>query len=249
VSWLPPFHDMGLVGFILEPLYIRAAVFAMSPIAFLQRPVRWLRAITRYRGTLSGAPNFAFDLCVRRVSAADKETLDLGSLKAVGCAAEPIRTETLRRFAEAFGPCGFDAKMFFPCYGLAESTLIVTGARERETPTVRSVDRAALRSGEVREVPATAENCAHLVGCGEALLDETVHVVDPDAHRILGADEVGEIWVSSPSVGAGYWGRPDLSAATFGARLDGSMQPFLRTAISASFAAATSSSPAGARIC
>ena len=148
VSWLPPYHDLGLVGGVLQPVFSgRRAVF-MSPLAFMQRPVRWLRAITKYRAHTSGGPNFAYDLCVRKISADEKAGLNLETWKLACNGAEPVRSETLRRFVEAFGPVGFSPSAFFPCYGLAEGTLLVSGGRDHAAPRTGRYDAAALAQGQ-----------------------------------------------------------------------------------------------------
>jgi amino acid adenylation domain-containing protein len=213
VSWLPMYHDMGLIGSVLQPLYLGAPCVLLSPAAFLQRPVRWLQAISRYRAHTSGAPDFAYGLCVRKVPPEERERLDLSGWKVAFNGAEPVRAETLAEFATAFAPSGFRSEAFFPCYGLAEATLIVSGLRRPEPPRVE------------------AFNGRPLVSCGPAGLGQTVAIVDSESLRERAAEEVGEIWVSGPSVAQGYWGKPEESALTFRARLAGKgmEQEFLRT--------------------
>src|SRR6185295_3232330 len=151
VGWLPLYHDMGLIGNVLQPLYVGAQCVLMSPIAFLQRPVRWLNAISRYKGTTSGGPNFAYDLCVRKTTPADRAAMDLSSWTVAFNGAEPIRAETLGRFADAFAASGFRREAFYPCYGLAEATLLVSGGDHRQAPISRTVDRARLDRHQVAD--------------------------------------------------------------------------------------------------
>ncbi|MFW6012240.1 MAG: amino acid adenylation domain-containing protein, partial [bacterium] len=229
VSWLPLYHDMGLIGGVLQPLYVGARMFLMSPMAFLKRPLRWLAAIDRYRGTTSGAPNFAYDRCVDAVSDEDRERLDLSSWTVAFNGAEPVRSATLERFAKAFAPAGFSRRAFFPCYGLAEATLFVTGRRPEEAVRFLSVSASSLERG--RPVPEEAAGSRHLVGCGRPWLSQRVVIADPDSHRLCPDGHVGEVWVRGSSVADGYWGRPDETAETFGARMatEPEEAPYLRT--------------------
>ncbi|MEU7474459.1 amino acid adenylation domain-containing protein [Lentzea sp. NPDC042327] len=225
VSWLPPYHDMGLIGGILQPLHSGFPGMLMSPMAFLHHPVRWLRAISEFGASASAAPDFAYAECVRRVSDEDLAGLDLSAWRLALVGAEPVRAPTLRAFAERFGPAGFRAEAFLPCYGLAEATLFVAGAAASALPVELTVDRAELARGSV--VPAGSG--ATLVGCGTARGTDLVAVVDPATGRERAAGEVGEIWVSGPTVGAGYWANEDETQRVFRARLDGSDRDWLRT--------------------
>jgi amino acid adenylation domain-containing protein len=230
VGWLPLYHDMGLIGNILQPLFIGAPSFLMSPAAFLQSPVCWLRAITRYRAATSGGPNFAYDLCVRRVSAEQRETLDLSSWNTAFNGAEPIRLATMERFASAFQSCGFRRKAFYPCYGLAEGTLFVSGDSYRKGPVALTVRPEALRRRQVIESTDEQEYGQALVSCGPILPGQRVVIADPDNLLQSPPDHVGEIWLAGPSVAQGYWGRPQETEETFHARLaDTGDGPFLRT--------------------
>lgn len=228
VIWLPPYHDMGLIGGLLQPFYTRFPVYLMSPSAFLQRPIRWLELIGRERGTISSAPNFAYDLCARRVKPEQLERLDLRSWKVAANGAEPIRADTLRRFADAFVSCGFDARAFFPCYGMAEATLYVSGSGLGRGVRTLSASRAALAMNEVR-VADGAEDCIELVSSGQIDPDTSVRIVDPHTGALCAEGEVGEIWVQGPAIAAGYWQRLHESAETFGAQLAGQPGPWLRT--------------------
>lgn len=229
VNWLPLYHDMGLIGNILAALYAGAETVLFSPLHFVQRPIRWLRAIHRFRATVCGGPNFAYELCLRRIREEDLRELDLRSLEVAYNGAEPVSADTLQRFAKVFGRCGFRPEAFYPCYGLAEATLLVAGASKEQRPTVQSFDRGLLEEGIVSPVPSCSEGARVLVGCGAPSAGQRVAIVEPESGREAAPDRVGEIWVAGPSVGQGYWGRPEETAARFGARLDGEARNFLRT--------------------
>ncbi|WP_437926833.1 amino acid adenylation domain-containing protein [Sorangium sp. So ce291] len=229
VGWLPPHHDMGLIGNILQPLYVGVPCVQLSPEHFLMRPRRWLDAISRYRATTSGGPNFAYELCIRKIPPEQREGLDLSSWKVAFNGAEPVRAATLDRFAEAFAPAGFRRAAFYPCYGLAEATLLVSGGAADAPPIVRAVDRAALAQGRAAFDPRDPEAGLSLVGCGESPAGDEVRIVDPETHRPCEDERVGEIWVAGASVAQGYWERPEDTAATFEARLSTGEGPFLRT--------------------
>jgi amino acid adenylation domain-containing protein len=232
VIWLPPYHDMGLIGGILQPLFRDIPTVLLPPLFFLQQPMRWLEAVSRFGGTVSGGPNFAFDLCVRKSTPEERASLDLSRWEVAFCGAEPVRAETLERFAEAFAPSGFRREAFYPCYGLAEGTLIVTGGRRAEAPVVRRFAREGLRHGEAR-APVDGEVEAVLVGCGAALGGQELRVVDPETGAPSAPGRVGELWVRGPSVADGYWQRPEETARTFHGRLADSAGsddgPYLRT--------------------
>ncbi|HEU4834736.1 MAG TPA: fatty acyl-AMP ligase, partial [Pyrinomonadaceae bacterium] len=227
VGWLPLYHDMGLIGNVLQPLYLGAKSILMPPNAFLQKPVRWLSAITRYEARTSGGPNFAYDLCVRKISAEQKEDLDLRSWTVAFNGAEPVRQETLERFTKAFADCGFRSSAFYPCYGLAETSLIVSGGTITAEPLVRRLDVRTLEKGQVQ--PSNGNAARTFVGCGAPVADTTVSIVNPETGLRAKSGELGEIWVSSPSVASGYWGRSEATEKTFKARLDGDDKTFLRT--------------------
>ena len=230
VFWLPSYHDMGLIGGILQPMYLGRPNVLMSPMSFLQKPYRWLSAISRFRGTTSGGPNFAYDLCVEKITPEQRKTLDLSSWKVAFNGAEPIRPETLEAFVEAFEPCGFRREAFYPCYGLAEATLIVSGGYAFEPPVIRSFDAESLSAGEVVETEPDAAVARALVGCGQNLLDQKIVIADPETLTPCPPGRIGEIWVSGPSVAQGYWRRSEATEATFRARLcDTDEGPFLRT--------------------
>jgi amino acid adenylation domain-containing protein len=227
VVWLPPYHDMGLIGGILQPLHGGFPVTLMSPDAFLKHPMSWLRAMSETRGTVSGGPNFAYDLCVRKTTPEQRAALDLSAWEVAFNGAEPVRSATLRAFAEAFAPAGFRAEAFQPCYGLAEATLMVSGAVPWTRSRSTSFDPSALAQGAA--VPADTGAGRPLVSSGEAGPGRTVIIVDPDDRSPMPAGRVGEIWVCGPDVAAGYWQRPDETSEVFGARLASGDGPFLRT--------------------
>ncbi len=225
VGWLPLYHDMGLIGNVLQPLFLGAPCVLMSPLAFLQRPKRWLAAISRYRATTSGGPNFAYDLCVRKIAPHEREDLDLSSWDLAFNGAEPVREETLSRFAEAFAPAGFRRQAFYPCYGLAEATLFVAGPGRDESGATRgagvagSFDATALENGSAEPRPAGSPGSRSLVACGRAWSGQEIAIVDPESALRLADGRVGEIWVRGESVARGYWRNTEATAAAFGARL------------------------------
>jgi myxalamid-type polyketide synthase MxaB len=230
VTWLPMYHDMGLIGGILAPMYVGGPATLMSPVSFLQRPVSWLQAITRYQGTISGAPNFAYELCAEKVTDEQKATLDLSSWDVAFTGAEPVRAETLERFAQAFAACGFRRSSFYPCFGLAEGTLMLTGGSGAAEPITYTVQRASLGEHTVQPARPGEQGAQTLVACGHALVDQQVVIVHPESHTLCQADEVGEVWARGPSMAQGYWNRPEETEHTFNARLaDTHDGPFMRT--------------------
>jgi amino acid adenylation domain-containing protein len=229
VSWLPLFHDMGLIGNVLHTLYLGARCVLMSPVAFLQSPVRWLKAISTYRGHSSFAPNFAYELCVRRVGEEQRAELDLSSWTFALNGAEPVRAETLRKFSEAFAGCGFAANACYPGYGLAECTLFAAGGTRFGGWIERKVDAAALSVGRA-EAAAGDASALVAVSSGRQWHDLDIRIVDPDTGIVCADGAVGEIWLSGPSVAQGYWRKPEATEATFRARIVGdSTQAWLRT--------------------
>ncbi len=230
VGWLPLFHDMGLIGNMLQPLYLGSHCILMSPVAFIQKPFYWLHAISRYKATTSGGPNFAYDLCVQKITAEQKARLDLASWQVAFNGAEPVRAETLERFYAAFAPCGFRKEAFYPCYGMAESTLMITGGAKTAMPVVRQFDGTALEQDKVVAAAGTQSNSRNLVGCGRALLDQKVILVDPETCLQCPPGKVGEIWVQGPSVARGYWKKSGQTEQTFQGHLADTKQgPYLRT--------------------
>nr|WP_229510849.1 MULTISPECIES: AMP-binding protein [unclassified Massilia] len=221
VSWLPPFHDMGLIGSIAAPLAIGFRSVLMASGVFLRRPSAWLEAVTRYRATCSGGPNFAWDLCLRRIGAAQREGLDLSSLEVLYNGAEPVRAATLARFAATFGACGLRPEAVFPCYGMAEATLLVAGGPRARAPRTLTVDAAALERGDVQEADAGQAASRTLVGCGAPAPGVEVAVVDPARCVPAAMGAIGELWIAGPGVARGYHGRPQDSAQLFNLRVAG----------------------------
>ncbi|HXU43886.1 MAG TPA: fatty acyl-AMP ligase, partial [Thermoanaerobaculia bacterium] len=224
VGWLPLYHDMGLIGNVLQPLYAGGRCILMSPLAFLQRPARWLEAISRYRATTSGGPNFAYELCLKKASDERIAGLDLSSWTVAFNGAEPVRADTLDRFAARFAPCGFRREALFPCYGLAEATLFVTGGSPGAGPVVGS-----FAAGEIEQGRALEGGDRRLVSSGRAGAAHEVAIVDPETRERLDPGRIGEIWVAGPSVAAGYWNRQEATAESFAARTADGAGPFLRT--------------------
>ncbi len=255
VSWLPVYHDMGLIGGILQPLYGGFPCFLMSPASFLQNPYRWLKTISDYRGTTSGGPNFAYELCLQKITPEQRQTLDLSSWSVAFNGAEPVRWETLEKFSETFGECGFRREAFYPCYGMAEATLMISGGVKADFPAVKAVRGEGLKCDRVVEENLTPqppslrgkeENFSPLlageglgerstdlrtfVSCGRTLPKQEIVIVHPQRLTCCQPDEVGEIWVSGPSIGQGYWNRKQETEETFRAYLaDSRERLFLRT--------------------
>ncbi|WP_326595008.1 SDR family NAD(P)-dependent oxidoreductase [Streptomyces sp. NBC_01803] len=229
VSWLPPFHDLGLIFGLLTPAYAAFPVTFMSPFSFLKRPFRWLKAISDTRATVSGAPNFAFDLAVAKVTEEERATLDLGNWHVALNGAEPVRLESMERFARAFRDSGFRRHVPLPSYGLAEATLVVSTGGPTTEPVWRDLRPAAL-AADIAVDAGPGDDSRPLVSCGESFADQTVVIADPQTLTRVPEGRVGEIWVSGPSVARGYWRRPRETEETFGARLaDTGEGPFLRT--------------------
>ncbi|MBD0385262.1 MAG: fatty acyl-AMP ligase [Nostoc sp. C3-bin3] len=236
VGWLPVFHDMGLIGNVLQPIYLGVPCILMSPVEFLQKPIRWLQAISRYKATTSGGPNFAYDLCIRKVTPEQLATLDLSSWEVAFTGAEPVRAETLEQFASTFAPCGFRKEAFYPCYGMAETTLIVTGGEKTALPITCNVEKAALEQNRIVKQPDDRKDSQIIVGCGQSPSDQKVIIVDPQSLTLCAPEQVGEIWVAGPSVAQGYWNQPEETEKTFNAYLadtnvnnSAASGPFLRT--------------------
>jgi acyl-CoA synthetase (AMP-forming)/AMP-acid ligase II/1-acyl-sn-glycerol-3-phosphate acyltransferase/aryl carrier-like protein len=228
MGWLPLYHDMGLIGNLLEPLYMGMGCVLMSPFDFLARPARWLRAVSRYRATTSGGPNSAFDRCVRRIDPGELRGCDLSCWQVAFNGSEPVRADTLERFAAAFAPWGFRREALYPCYGLAEASLIVAGGPPLRPPVVRRVAERPLEEGRAVPVQDGSDGTRAFVSCGRTLAGQRLEIVDPETCELRRPGEMGEIWLSGPSVAAGYQSGDD--AGTFAGRLAGSGDgPFLRT--------------------
>ena len=218
-TWLPAYHDMGLIGGILNPLYLGATEIMMSPVAFLTYPIRWLRAMSDYGCSVTGGPNFAYAWCTTKITPEQCEGLDLSTWEVAFNGAEPVRADVMDRFNEKFGPYGFSPKAHYPCYGMAETTLLVTGGARDEAPVIRAFDRSELVQHRVVQVDSETREGRNLVGCGQVLKGEDVQIVHPETRRPLPEDQIGEIWINSPSCGVGYFERPEITAEVFEARL------------------------------
>ena len=227
VSWLPTYHDMGLIYGVLLPLRMGFSCYLMPPAAFLRRPIRWLRAMSAYGGTHSASPNFGYDLCVRKTTPEERASLDLSRWRVASNGAEPIREATMLDFAEAFAGAGFRFDAFTPSYGLAEATLKVATARAESPPVVIGVDARALE--ERRVVDDGSGQVRRLVGCGHSDIGAEIRIVDPATAELCPPGTVGEIWVKSRSVAKGYWRRPEQTRQTFQATTADGRGPFLRT--------------------
>lgn len=247
LSWLPTYHDMGLIGGLLSPLFFGRRTLLMSPMAFLQKPVHWLQGISKNNVHISGGPNFAYDLCVQKVSNEDLAQLDLSCWRLAYNGAEPIRPSTLEAFCRRFEPAGFRREAFFPCYGMAETTLIVTGAYKTQLPQMLTVDGRVLDEHRVVPVASDHVSARPLIGCGHVLPEEEVLIVDPGSFDPLPDYQVGEIWVSSPSCGLGYWKKPESTEATFKGGFATAVVPTSARATWASLRTANCSSPGGSR--
>jgi acyl-CoA synthetase (AMP-forming)/AMP-acid ligase II/acyl carrier protein len=230
VNWLPGFHDMGLIGALMQPPYMGVTNAIIPPNSFLLRPMNWLAAISKYRATTAGGPNFALDFCVERLKPEELEGVDLSSVRPFFCGAEPIRRETFERFTKAFEPYRFNPSQLYPCYGLAESVLIVTGGALDDEPVYCTVDAREIEKGRVLIVPENHPHARTFVSCGYPWQGTQVCIVDPSSCSLNPILLVGEIWVSGPSIAQGYWNKPGETEKTFRAYLaDTAEGPFLRT--------------------
>ena len=228
--WLPMFHDMGLIGGVMQPLYTGLPAVLMSPIALAQKPFLWLQALSKYKITTSGGPNFAYDLLCQKVTDEQRASLDLSHWEVAFTGAEPVRAQTLAKFAQLYQPCGFKPEAFYPCYGMAESTLFITGGKAQERPKVVYVDKTALTKDEVVSVTPDNPNAKAVVSCGHTWLEDKIAIVAPESKQRLADNKVGEIWAAGAGIGIGYWQRPEQTESTFQATLaDNSQQTYLRT--------------------
>ena len=227
VIWLPPYHDMGLIGGILQPVYVGFPCVLMPPMSMMIHPVRWLKAISHYRATTSGGPNFAYNLCCQMILDEACEGLDLSCWQVAFNGAEPINDKTLDRFTHKFKTFGFKKKSFLPCYGLAESTLCATYDGSKKRPNVINVEKKAFGSGKL--VISNSNEGVNIVSCGFSTPTHKCCIVDPVNNKEKKSGEIGEIWLSGESVAAGYWNQSTLTGKTFQAKLFGHEECFLRT--------------------
>ena len=211
ISWLPPYHDMGLIGCIIQPIYVGLSSYIMPPVSFLQRPYRWLQAISKYRANTSGGPNFAYDLCVSQITEAQRDSLDLSCWELAFSGAEPVRANTIKQFSEYFASCGFRKQVFYPCYGMAESTLIITGGTKQLEPVLGHFQKQSLEenqaisldNSEITNVSLSSQ--VTLVSSGKNLEQQHLAIVNTDTLKQCEKGEIGEIWAASASVAQGYW--------------------------------------------
>ncbi len=229
VIWLPPYHDMGLIGGLLQPLAVGFTVTIFSAIDFMQRPLRWLEAISNSKATISGGPNFAYDLLVERTTPQEREQLDLSHWRVAFNGAEPIHAESIRDFSEAFACAGFHQSAFFPCYGLAETTLFVSGTPASGFPEMKTFSASDLEQGKVSMLVSEEEQGKEIVSCGGIPSGHKVEIVNPHTLQRCAAHEIGEIWVSSDSVAKAYWNRQEATIQTFKATLQDGEAHYLRT--------------------
>ncbi len=229
VAWLPHFHDMGLIGhFIIAPLVEKGTLIFMSPLSFIEKPLRWLKAMAKYKAVISAAPNFAYQLCAKKVTAEEKTMLDLSHWETALTGSEPVRYDVLTDFSAAFEGCGFKKTAFTPCYGMAEATLLVSAKPLGTVFNYMTVDKRALSFNQI--VPYdVAPNRAYLISCGTLGEGYTAKIVKPNTQTVLTGRQIGEIWLKGKSVTMGYWNKKDLSEATFHNYTDSGEGPFLST--------------------
>lgn len=230
VNWLPNFHDMGLFGALMQVPYSGYCNVIISPAEFVKTPANWLKAITKYKGTTAGGPNFTYEYCIERLTEEDKKEIDLSSITTMYCGAEPIRRDTFKRFAKAFKDYNFMERQFYPCYGLAESVLIVTGGDFTKEPVYLRANADLIESENKIEVDPDSENVVDYVGCGHPWIDGKVYIVDPFTKEICVKGKIGEIWTSGPSVCQGYYNKEEETKEVFRAYTsDTNEGPFMRT--------------------
>jgi len=230
VNWLPIFHDMGLIGGVLQAAYLGVLNVGMPPMAFLKNPLNWLKAIEKYKGTTGGGPNFSFDYCIQKTTEEERAALDLSSIKTFYCGAEPVRKPTMESFPEAFKKSGASPIQMYPVYGMAETTLIVSGGYQHVAPKYLKIDATALQENKVLPANTNSAKTVELVGCGHSWMETKIEIVDPATFERRAENEVGEIWVSGPTVAKGYWNKKEENQRTFRAKIKGSGEGhFLRT--------------------
>ncbi len=230
VFWLPAYHDMGLIGGILTPIYVGGTSYLIPPTSFLRRPQRWLELLSETGAQISGAPNFGYELLVQKTTEEQRAALDLSNWRLAFCGAEPIHPATLRDFAAAFASTGFREEAFYPCYGMAEVTLLVSGGKASDELNVLSVERDQLRQHRAARVESNDTSAQHLVGCGSSLDGQQIEIVDPQSQQTCADGSVGEIWVRGRSVANGYWNLDEVNREVFQAQLaDSGEGNFLRT--------------------
>jgi len=229
-SWVPLYHDMGLIANVLQSLYLGSLCVLMAPLTFMQRPLSWLRAIHQYRAELAGAPNFAFDLCVQRFRPDQMQGVDLSCWKVAFNGAEPIRADTIERFTATFRPYGFDPGAMHPQYGMAEATVFVSSGHRADGTVIRPISVDAFRRHQIA-APAGRDDTIRVVGCGKNVPGQRIAIVDTQTGCRLPPDCIGEVWLSGPHICKGYWRNPEATRETFEARIEGEedSEPWLRT--------------------
>jgi natural product biosynthesis luciferase-like monooxygenase protein len=229
VGWLPLYHDMGLIGNVLQPLWAGAHSILLSPTTFVRQPVKWLSAVSQYRGTISGGPNFAYDLCLKKITEEERASLDLSTWNVAFNGSEPIRWETVEQFAQTFSACGFRRQALFPCYGLAEATLFVSGGLREAGPQMHTLGESALEQNRVTPAREGTIHARTVVNCGSGQLEEKICIIDPQTLEPCAPDRVGEVWIAGPHVTMGYWNQPTATEQTFHAYTIQGEGPYLRT--------------------
>ena len=231
VSWTPIYHDMGLIFGMMYPIYSGFPMTLMSPLDFLMKPLRWLQEISDLQATVTSAPNFAYDLCARKVTDEQLQTIDLSSVTMANVGAEPVRAESLNRFSQKFATCGFNPNAFQQAYGMAESTLVIVSDETRlKPPVLLTVDKSALEENRIETQIPNPASVTTLVGSGQAMFEMRVEIVDPATLQKVADGQIGEIWAAGPSVAKGYWKMPEETQRDFNAHLaDTGEGPFLRT--------------------
>jgi acyl-CoA synthetase (AMP-forming)/AMP-acid ligase II len=229
VIWLPSYHDMGLIGGLLQTIYLGVQTWLISPISFIKNPYLWLKLISEKGASTSGGPNFAYELCLKRISPEQKKNLDLSKWKIAFSGAEPVKIETINKFSEFFAECGFRKEAFYPCYGLAEATLIVTGVEKLKGPHDINLNSEFLTQNKVKLSDQSDERTLNYVSCGYSTNDQELIIVDPHTKQKLSEDEVGEVWVKGPSIALGYWKKEEATKEIFNAHTLDDEGPYLRT--------------------
>ncbi|MCK5764952.1 MAG: AMP-binding protein, partial [Bacteroidales bacterium] len=229
MNWLPNFHDMGLIGCLIQPAYVGGMNIIIPPLKFLQQPLNWFKNISKYKATNAGGPNFSYEYCIDKINDQELDDLDLSTISTMFCGAEPIRKKTLDQFTAKFGRASFRSQQFYPCYGLAESVLIVTGGDFRAEPIYLELDTRAMEENKVIAAESGRDSRT-LTACGYPWLGMSVTIVNPETKIICPKGEIGEIWAKGPSITQGYWDNAEETEKTFKAYLEGTEDgPWLRT--------------------
>jgi acyl-CoA synthetase (AMP-forming)/AMP-acid ligase II len=231
VGWLPLYHDMGLIGNVLQPMYAGFHCVLMSPFIFLQKPLRWLKAISKYGATSSGGPNFGYELCIKKVKEEELLSLDLSSWNVAYSGSEPVKRDTIERFYNKFSACGFNKEAFLPVYGMAEATLFVSGGNPKGVYTWLDLDSNELENGKIVEIndKNSEVKTREIVSCGVTWQDQEIKIVNTETLQECANDEIGEIWLAGSNIANGYWKKETETKETFEATIEGSDKKYLRT--------------------